>query len=149
VLAGALFLAAHDTEVFLLDQDLRAIEAAESRAVSEQLAGRFHALVVRVGTWLPDVTPSLVVIDPASMSGARIPDRHATIAELQTRTRAGGVHLILPTSTSREVIPLAPDVLKSLYGQWQITRGRRFRTGEGFIATKPERQLDTALNVSE
>ncbi|HUL02572.1 MAG TPA: hypothetical protein VLV16_04970 [Gemmatimonadales bacterium] len=149
VLAGALFLAAHDAEVFLLDQDLRAIEAAESRAVSEQLAGRFHALVIRIGTWLPDVTPSLVVIDPAALSVARVKDRHATIAELQARTRAGGVHLILAAPTSREVIPLAPDALKSLYDQWQINRAKRSRTGTGFMATKPERQLDTALNVSE
>src|SRR5438270_8495511 len=40
-LPAALFLAAHDAEVFLLDQDLGAIEAAEGRAVTEQLAGRF------------------------------------------------------------------------------------------------------------
>lgn len=45
-LPAALFLAAHDAEVFLLDQDLGAIEAAEGRAVSEQLAGRFQALVI-------------------------------------------------------------------------------------------------------
>jgi len=38
-LAEALFLAAHDAEVFLLDQDLGAVEAAEGRAVNEQLAG--------------------------------------------------------------------------------------------------------------
>src|SRR5438128_7132889 len=36
-LPAALFIAAHDAEVFLVDQDLRAIEAAESRAVTEQL----------------------------------------------------------------------------------------------------------------
>jgi len=33
-LGEALFLAAHDAEVFLLDQDLGAVEAAEGRAVS-------------------------------------------------------------------------------------------------------------------
>jgi hypothetical protein len=148
-LGGALFLAAHDAEVFLLDQDLRAIEAAESRAVTEQLGGRFHALVIRVGSWLPDVMPSVVIIDPAALSLARAKDRQATIMELQARTRAGGVHLILPTPSSREVIPLAPDALKSLYEQWRVTRAKRSRTGTGFVATKPERQLDTALNVSE
>src|SRR2546423_11066758 len=41
-LAEALFLAAHDAEVFLLDQDLGAVEAAEGRAVAEQLAGAFQ-----------------------------------------------------------------------------------------------------------
>jgi len=148
-LAGALFLAAHDAEVFLLDEDLRAIEAAESRAVTEHLAGRFHALVIRVGSWLPDVMPSLVVIHPALIATARARDWEAVLGELQARTRPGGIHLILPTPTAREVIPLAPDALKALYEQWQITRGKRSRAGGGFMAVKPERQLDTAANVSE
>jgi len=43
-----------EAEVLLLDQDLGAIEAAEQRAVTEQLAGRFQALVVHFGGWLPD-----------------------------------------------------------------------------------------------
>src|SRR5689334_1502694 len=64
----ALFIAAHDAEVFLLDQDLAAIEGAESRAVTEQLAGRFQALVVTFGGWFPDVSPSVVVIDPAALA---------------------------------------------------------------------------------
>lgn len=148
-LAGALFLAAHEVEVLLLDEDLRAIEAAETRAVTEHLAGRFHALVIRLGNWLPDVMPTVVVIDPAALGAARVRDRQAVLVELQTRTRAGGIHVILPTPTAREVIPLAPDTLKTLYGHWQITRSKKTRAGGGFMAIKPERQLDTALNVSE
>src|SRR5881398_2170547 len=70
-LPAALFIAAHDAEVFLLDQDLAAIEGAESRAVTEQLAGRFQALVVTFGGWFPDVSPSVVVIDPAALAPAR------------------------------------------------------------------------------
>jgi hypothetical protein len=148
-LPGALFLAAHDAEVFLLDQDLGAIEAAESRAVSEQLAGRFHALVIQFGSWLPDVTPTLVVIDPTALAVARVKDRGAALGELQARTRPGGVHLILPTPGSREVIPLAPEALQGRYAGWEIMRRKRSRLDAGFVATKPERQLDTALNVSE
>jgi hypothetical protein len=148
-LPSALFLAAHDAEVFLLDQDLRAIEAAESRAVAEQLAGRFHALVVQFGNWLPDVTPSLVVIDPAAFAQARPKTRQGVIADLKTRTRPGGVHLVLPTPGARAVIPLGPDSLQSHYDDWQLVRRKRVRGGAGFAATKPERQLDTALNVSE
>jgi len=62
-LPAALFLAAYDVEVFLLDPDLHAVEAAESRAVSEQLGARFQALVVQFGAWLPDVTIDLAVLD--------------------------------------------------------------------------------------
>jgi len=148
-LAAALFIAAHDAEVFLLDQDLAAIEGAESRAVSEQLAGRFQALVVTFGAWFPDVSPSIVVIDPAALAGARPRDRNSLLAELQARTRPGGVHVILPSPSASEVIPLAPEALQAQYGGWEIVRRRRSKAGAGFTATKPERQLDTALNVSE
>src|SRR6266699_1427072 len=41
-LPAALFIAAHDAEVFLVDHDLGSVEGAESRAVTEQLAGRFQ-----------------------------------------------------------------------------------------------------------
>src|SRR3989454_11697094 len=58
-LPAALFIAAHDAEVFPVDHDLAAVEGAESRAVTEQLAGRFQALVVTFGSWFPDVAPSL------------------------------------------------------------------------------------------
>src|SRR5205823_3389669 len=80
-LPAALFIAAHDAEVFLLDQDLAAIEGAESRAITEQLAGRFQALVVTFGTWFPDVSPSVVVIDPAALAPARTRDRNGLLAE--------------------------------------------------------------------
>ena len=150
-LPSALFIAAHDAEVFVLDQDLSAIEAAESRAVSEQLAGRFQALVIHFGSWFPDVAPSVVVIDPAALATARARDRTALIAELQTRTRSGGVHIVLPSPPppAAHVIPLAPEALQALYNGWQITRRRRAKTGAGFTALKPERQADTALNVSD
>jgi len=135
--------------VFLLDHDLASVEGAESRAVSEQLAGRFQALVVTFGGWFPDVAPGVAVIDPAALAPARVRDRNALLAELQARTRPGGVHIVLPSPAANEVIPLAPEALQALYGGWEIVRRRRTKAGAGFTATKPERQLDTALNVSE
>ena len=148
-LPSALFVAAHDAEVFLVDHELAAIEGAESRAVSEQLAGRFQALVVTFGGWFPDVAPSLVVIDPAALGPTRARDRNALLAQLQARTRPGGVHVVLPSPSAAEVIPLAPEALLTQYGGWEIVRRRRTKAGAGFTATKPERQLDTAVRVSE
>jgi hypothetical protein len=135
--------------VFFLDYDLAAIEGAESRAVTEQLAGRFQALVVTFGGWFPDIAPSLVVIDPAALGSARARDRHALLAQLKARTRPGGIHVVLPTPSANEVIPLAPEALQAHYDGWEITRRRRAKASAGFTATKPERQHDTAVNVSE
>ena len=147
-LPEALFLAAHDIEVFLVDQDLGAIEAAEGRAVTEQLAGGLQALVINFGSWFPDLSPSLVVLEPKSLADLRAKDRAALIADLQVRTRSGGVHIVLSPGSTREVIPLAPEALQALYSGWQLQRSRRSKRS-GFTATKPPRQLDTASNVSE
>ena len=148
-LGEALFLAAHDAEVFLLDQDLGAVEAAEGRAVTEQLAGAFQALVINFGSWFPDLSPSLVAIAPSCLGPLRAKQRTSLIADLQVRTPSGGVHVVLPPPAEhREVIPLAPDALQTLYRGWQVQQGRRSKRS-GFTAIKPPRQLDTALNVSD
>lgn len=147
-LPEALFLAAHDAEVFLLDQDLGSVEAAEGRAVAEQLAGVFQALVINFGSWFPDLSPTLVTVATGCLAQLRSKDRASLIADLQARTPSGGVHLILPSgTTNREAIPLAPEALQTLYRGWQVQRGRRSKRS-GFTAIKPPRQLDTALNVS-
>ena len=152
-LGEALFLAAHDADVFLLDQDLGAVEAAEGRAVTEQLGGgAFQALVINFGSWFPDLAPSLVVVAPACLAQLRAKQRASLIADVQIRTPSGGVHVLLPpTAETRGVIPLAPEALQTLYRGWQIQRGRRSKRS-GFTAIKPPRQHDTApavLNVSE
>lgn len=153
-LSEALYLAAHDAEVFLLDQDLGAVEAAEGRAVTEQLAGVFQALVINFGSWFPDLAPSLVAIAPACLAQLRAKDRAALINDLQARTPSGGVHVVLPNgNAARGVIPLAPEALQTLYRGWQVPGGRGGRSKRsGFTAIKPPRQLDTAqptMNVSD
>ncbi len=147
-LGEALFLAAHDAEVFLLDQDLGAVEAAEGRAVTEQLAGAFQALVINFGSWFPDLAPSLVAIAAGCIAPLRAKHRASLIADLQARTPTGGVHVVLPAAAERQVIPLAPETLQTLYRDWQVQSGRRSKRS-GFTAIKPPRQVDTALNVSE
>ena len=147
-LPAALLIAAHDVAVLLLDQELAAVEGAESRAVSEQLAARFESLVVRFGSWLPDVLPSLVVIDPGALASARARDRRSFLTDLQARTRPGGVHIILPGPKGEAVIPLALKGLQGEYDGWQVQRHRRGKGG-GFTALKPARQADTRANVSD
>ncbi|HTR22069.1 MAG TPA: hypothetical protein VMH88_14560 [Gemmatimonadales bacterium] len=148
-LSAALFIAAHEAEVLLLDQDLGAIESAESRAVSEQLAGRFQALVVQFGRWLPDVPVSLAVIDPAALVVAAAAERRTLVADLQGRTATGGVHVVLPLADvePEAVIPIAPESLQVHYAGWEIHHRSRSRRA-GFAASKP-RHINTRANVSE
>lgn len=143
-LSAALFMAAHDVEVLLLDQDLSAVEGAEARAVTEQLAGRFHALVVRFGSWMPDVPVSVAVLHPGTLAELEPEPRLRLIEDLQSRTSPGGVHIVLPPRPRA----LATDSLLPLYSAWQIERRARGRRG-GFAAAKPTGQSDTQVNVSE
>jgi hypothetical protein len=149
-LSAALFVAAHDVEVLLLDQDLAAVEAAEGRAVAEQLAGRFQALVVQFGRWMPDVPATIAVLHPAALAGLEADVRRALLQELQRRTPPGGMHVVLPWSGDEpaEVIPIGTDTLLEYYADWHIDRRPRGRRG-GFAATKAPRQSDTQANVSE
>src|SRR5258708_38158464 len=81
-LGEALFLAAHDAEVFLLDQDLGAVQAAEGRAVSAQLACAVQALVINFGSWFPALAPSLLAIAAGALSQLRTTHRTSLIAPL-------------------------------------------------------------------
>jgi hypothetical protein len=150
-LAEGLLLAANDVAVVLIDQDLHSVEAAEQRAVTEQLGARLHALVVRFGRWLPDVLPRLVVLDPGALASARARDRQALLRDLQTRTPPGGVHLVRPSDGSPQVLSFAEGALRTTYEQagWELERRRSQRRGGGFVAVKPPRQADTAERVSE
>lgn len=148
-LSAALFLAAHDVQVLLLDQDLGAIESAEQRAVTEQLATRFEALVLQFGGWFPECAPVLAVVDPGALHETPARDRAAALMSLQQRTARGGIHVVAPPIQADGVIPLAADALQRLYADWQIVRRPRSPRGSGFAAIKPERQNDTRANVSD
>lgn len=147
-LPAALYLAAHDADVLLLDQDLSAVESAEQRAVTEQLSRRFQALVVRFGGWMPDVAPALVVLDPACLSVLPARDRVLLIHDLQQRTLPGGVHIALSAGAPRQVIALPPEALRRHYDAWQVEGRKR---GGGMVAVKPDsggaRRPDTGQNV--
>jgi hypothetical protein len=149
-LPAALFIAAHDVEVLLLDQDLMAVEAAEARAVAEQLAGRFHSLVVQFGSWMPDVPVTLAVLHPVALASLDPEPRHALVTDLQTRTPPGGVHVILAWDTMGDsaVIPIATDTLLERYATWDVERRPRGRRG-GFAATKPAGQAETETEARQ
>lgn len=147
--AEALFLAAHEATVLLVEQDLHAVETVEQRAVTEQLGARFEGLVIQFGSWFPDVLPRVAVIAPSALAAARPRDRQALLRDLQARTRPGGAHIVLSAGESAQVLSLASGAVHSSYVQagWDIER-RKGKRGL-FVATKPARQADTVANVSD
>ena len=142
---AALFVAAHDALVTLLDHDLAAIEMAESRATTEQLASRFEAYVVAGGDWLPACAPTLVLCDVAALGAFDATARDTLLRRLKDATQAGGAHVFLPGAGKlRGTIPLAPEAVQQHYHDWIIERSvRGGRRAAGFTATKPASREDT------
>ncbi|MBI4419226.1 MAG: hypothetical protein HY560_00210 [Gemmatimonadetes bacterium] len=135
---AALYLAALEASVLLIDQDLAAIEAAENLAGAEGIAARFHAMVVSLGQWFPDATPALVVLDAATMAALDPPVRGQIVATLKDRTVVGGTHCILAAGPRGNVVPLAPEALQAHYSGWMVERPRRAdHRSHWFVATKP------------
>src|SRR6185436_6768168 len=105
-----------EVQVLLVDGNLAAVEAAENLAAAEAVASRFQALVVSLGQWFPDATPSLVVVDPATMASLEASVRVHLLETLKERTIPGGIHCILPAETRGNVRSLTPDALQAHYG---------------------------------
>ena len=58
------------------------------------------------------------------------------------------MHVLLAPREAPEVIRLEPESLESLYRGWEIERAKKSDRG-AFVATRAERRLDTAANVSD
>lgn len=132
----AFYLAAHDVVTLVIAESLPAVEAIETQAAQEALAGRVQALVVALGDWFPDVEPALAVVDPAVFATLDASARVRAMDVLRERTVHRGVHLILPVEQRSDVRSLAPEALLAHYAGWQVERSPRIR-GRWFLAIKP------------
>jgi hypothetical protein len=143
-------LAAYDVAVTFLANDLGCVERVESRIAGEALASLFESYVTQFEPGLPGFLSFLseldiVVLDPAVLVGRDAAARGQLILDLQQRSRAGGVHVILPTCRA-----IAPDTLRSFYKGWAVEEPakRRRRPSErksppGLILSKPLCPEDT------
>ncbi|HEX2217272.1 MAG TPA: hypothetical protein VHG35_00600 [Gemmatimonadales bacterium] len=144
-------LAAHDAEVTFLACDVGCVERVESRMAAEALASLFEGFVAPLGPVLPCFLQSMeqvdvVVLDPNALAGVKPPVRAALIADLQRRSRPGGVHVILGVSRG-----LSPDAIRSLYEGWTMeeepVRRKRAalpRRPDGLLLAKPTCPPDAA-----
>jgi hypothetical protein len=143
-------LAAHDASVTFLAADMGCVERVESRMAEEALASVFDSYVTQLNQPLPPFMSFLqafdiVVLDPGFLAGVSAKTRGKLVADLQQRSRPGGVHVILPTCKA-----ISPAALRPLYGEWsveeELKRRRRpdAKTAQGLILCKPLCPADTA-----
>jgi len=144
-------LAAHDAEVTFVAADVGCVERVESRMATEALASLFYGLVAPVGSChcvletLEQV--DMVVLDPNTLATCKSQVRSALIADLQRRSRPGGVHVILGGCRA-----LSPDAIRGMYDGWAVEeeplRRKRstthHRRPEGLLLAKPTCPPDAA-----
>ncbi len=144
-------LAAHDVAVTFIAGDLGCVERVESRMAAEALASLFESYVAQLDQALPEFLSflsdlDLVVLDPCVLLDLPPADRLELVADLQARSRPGGVHVLLPTCKA-----MSRDALRSMYPGWtqeedpkrrrRPTEGRR---QDGLVLCKPTCPADTA-----
>jgi hypothetical protein len=142
-------LAAHDAAVTFLAGDLGSVERVESRMAAEALSSLFESYVTQFDPVLPDFMSFLegfdiMVLDPGILRKLAAPHRGELLADLQRRSRPGGVHVILPSCAA-----IAPESLRSFYEGWSQEELKRRRRGSskhapGLILCKPLCPEDTA-----
>ena len=144
-------LAAHDAAVTFVACDVGCVERVESRMAAEALASLFEGFVAPLGPALPGFLEALdgvdvVVLDPNTLSGFKPAARAALLADLQRRSRPGGVHVVLGGSRA-----LSPDTIRSLYDGWTVDeeparrkRPAAARRPDGLLLAKPTCPPDAA-----
>ncbi len=131
----ALFLAALEWPVTFIAADVSLVEGLETRAAGEGLSARVEAYVVSLGCWMPDVRPTLTVLDPTALARTDPAEREAFLHQIITGTPVAGIHCLLPARPGGDSITLGPETVKSYYNGWQLERIHD-GTGRGLIATK-------------
>lgn len=137
--AEACLLAAHDTEVTFVDEDLGVVEQMETRVAGESLGVQFMAYVASLGEWLPpfDRELDLAVIEASTLSSLTHSNRSALLLQVRNLTRPGGINAIIPGEGRA-----APEGYLSHYPDWDrepLANGRRGRVTKtrGVILVKP------------
>ena len=144
-------LAAHDAAVTFIARDLGCVERVESRMAAEALASMFESYVAQLDQALPEFLSFLsdvdiVVLDPCVLLDLSALDRAELLADLQARSRPGGIHVLLPTCKG-----MSRDALRSMYPGWtqeddpkRRKRSAENRRQDGLILCKPTCPADTA-----
>jgi hypothetical protein len=144
-------LAAHDAAVTFLTCDVGCVERVESRMAAEALASLFEGFVAPLGPTLPGFLETLdgvdiIVLDPNTLAGFKPAARAALLADLQRRSRPGGVHVVLGGGRA-----LSPDAIRSFYVGWTVEeeparrkRAAPTRRPDGLLLAKPTCPPDAA-----
>jgi hypothetical protein len=134
---SALYLAANGCDVTTLTGEATALERVMQAAIGAGLAGRVHALIGDLASWIPELPLNAVIVNPAALEGLSAAERARVIQVLQKATMDGGVHLVQTiVSASRSNGAVSLDELRSRYRGWTVTVERADDRSKTFLARK-------------
>ena len=134
---SALYLAANGCDVTTLTGEAMALERVMQAAIGAGLAGRVHALIGDLASWIPELPLNAVIVNPAALEGLSAAERARVIQVLQKATMDGGVHLVQTiVSASRSNGAVSLDELRSRYRGWTVTVERADDRSKTFLARK-------------
>ncbi len=141
--SSTLYFAAHGCDVTTLGEEIDAVERVMQAAIGAGLAGRVHAELADLSSWIPPQERLLnaVIVNPAALDRLSADERARVIADLQRATLEGGVHLVRTISPasrggndSGNAVSL--EELRSRYKGWQVTVERSEGRAKTFFARK-------------
>jgi Tellurite resistance protein TehB len=134
---SALYLAANGLDVTTLTPEVDALERVMQAAIGAGLAGRVHAEVGDLASWIPQVPLNAVIVNPAALLGLSSAERARVIAALQHATMDGGVHLVQTVMGANKVSgSVSLEELRSRYRGWTVTVERTDVGTKTFLARK-------------
>ena len=132
---STLYLAANGCNVTALETEPDAVERVLHAAVEAGLTERVHACIGHLASWSPNERLSAVIVMPSALSGLTSEERARVIAELQSATIDGGVHLVQTiAATGKRALTL--EELRSTYRGWSVTVERSDGKPKVFLARK-------------
>lgn len=134
---SALYLAANGCDVTTLASESDTVERVMQAAIGAGLAGRVHAELAHLSSWVPEVPLKAVIVNPAALNELSTEERERVINVLQSATLDGGVHLVqtIAASGRSSGSPLL-DELRRRYRDWDVTVERTDGPARTFVARK-------------
>ncbi len=134
---SALYLAANGCDVTTLTDQAAALERVMQAAIGAGLAGRVHAEMCDLASWIPELPLNAVIVNPAALDALTAAERARVIQVLQTATMDGGIHLVQTiVSSGKTNGAVSLDELRSRYRGWTVTVERTDGRSKTFVARK-------------
>ncbi|MEP6496194.1 MAG: hypothetical protein ABJF01_26220 [bacterium] len=135
---SALYLAANGCEVTTLTAEEDSLDRVMQAAIGAGLAGRVHARIGDLSSWLPDHLPlNAVIVNPSVLDTLSADERTRVIELLQSATMDGGVHLVQTiVSSGKATGAVSLEELRNRYRGWTVTVERTDNRSKTFLARK-------------